>query len=363
MMSRLSIAMTLGLLAIVAQRGVAQTNEDPAARGGEASRGERAEEHFFPPERVIRWFLTETSRRVGREYEFDEYQQQLAQEAITDNMLKFIKEHETELKPLVNEFFDATYGDTPPDADFVASWAERALPMLDKFRGALNETADSMRDFMTEEQEMRLDGSLAALDAGTEIITQRLHGWADGGFDWEHDWSGSRKAQLIEIERNRELKARMDEARSVRLNPSGAAAGAAANNRGKTGAGSAPPEKKDEWDAYVESFITRYELDDRQTQQARLLLESQKEHRDQYLRQKGAEMEAIEKKFAKAENEEQVRAAEAEYQKLLRPISTIFDVLKKKLDKLPTRQQRAKAAEKAPQAQASEGAPAKPAGE
>lgn len=308
-----------------------------------------AADQFYPSERLIRWFLTETSRRMARDYGFDEYQQQLAQEALTENMLKFMKEHEPELKPLVNEFFDATYGDTPPEAEFVAGWSDRALPMLEKLRGVLGETGEQMRDFMTEEQELRLDGALAALEAGVEVVDRRLRSWSDGAFDWETEWAGSPKARLIEQDRKRELKSRMEEARSARINPAGASPSVAEAPAKAALAAAATP--KDEWDIYVDGFIARYNLDDRQSQQARLLLDAHKERRDQYLRQRGPEMEKIEALFAKATAPDKVQAAEAEYQQLQKPISTIFDVLKKKLDKLPTRAQRAAAVSSEPPSQ------------
>jgi hypothetical protein len=103
------------------------------------------------------------------------------------------------------------------------------------------------------------------------------------------------------------------------------------------------------WDAYVEDFIKKYDLTDGQAQKARDILKDCKGQAARYASKAETRTELYDeqmeklKKDAKANKDAIAKLTEAKA-KLLAPIDTIFEKqLKPRLDKLPTRAQRAAA--------------------
>jgi hypothetical protein len=104
-----------------------------------------------------------------------------------------------------------------------------------------------------------------------------------------------------------------------------------------------------EWMKYTREFISKYRLNDEQSQRAWTICRMCEDDRDAYLSQHRTDFEALERADRAAESNSATSAAEreklAERRKVLEaPIRTIFEEqLKPKLEQLPTRQQRAHA--------------------
>ncbi len=97
----------------------------------------------------------------------------------------------------------------------------------------------------------------------------------------------------------------------------------------------------DPWDRYVESFASRYQLDESQRVAARSILRTLKERRDAYRASHRDEFDGI----RGAEDPEQRRER---YEELNEPIERLFDELKDRLMKLPTSAQIALAEQSQP---------------
>jgi hypothetical protein len=122
----------------------------------------------------------------------------------------------------------------------------------------------------------------------------------------------------------------------------------------EAGAATADPtaarrERESEWEAYTRKFIAKYHLDDGQSQKAFSILRECQEQANQYLVRHKTEFEQLQQKFQKvadadAPKEEDLRTRSQQAAKLRAPLNEIFEKqLKPRLEKLPTRAQRAAA--------------------
>jgi hypothetical protein len=108
-------------------------------------------------------------------------------------------------------------------------------------------------------------------------------------------------------------------------------------------AGKTAAKAKDEWEVYVENFIKRYQLDDATQNKAREFLRAAIEQRDKHLLRKKEEIDKVFARLNAAKTEEEKKELAAAYEELNRPIERTYANLKDKLEKLPTRAQRAAA--------------------
>ena len=108
-----------------------------------------------------------------------------------------------------------------------------------------------------------------------------------------------------------------------------------------------------QWDKYVQDFITRYELNDEQSQKANTVLETCKQQGDRYLTSRKSQIEQIDQQLNELKTSkdrskrQQVSKLTEQKTKLMAGLDHIFErQLKPRLEKLPTRAQR-RAAEQA----------------
>jgi hypothetical protein len=105
------------------------------------------------------------------------------------------------------------------------------------------------------------------------------------------------------------------------------------------------------WEIYVRDFITRYKLDDEQSQKAQLVLTECEERAEIYIDSRKAEiLKALDgiqigsSKIAEADEQEKLRREKVA--QLISPLTRIFEgQLRPRLEKLPTRAQRTAARE------------------
>ncbi|MBI5865616.1 MAG: hypothetical protein HZB38_14130 [Planctomycetes bacterium] len=309
---------------------------------------------------VMDKLLDRFSERMSTYLRLDEAQADETRRVFKEGVLRFLKENQGDLNKLANDFLEKRLDVEPPTPDQVAEWADRALPMFSKGRELVTQITDGMRPYLDDEQQARMDATIAAVDVGSELLNKRLNKWSQGGFDVATEWYRSPGAQRLDRERARTLETAMTQARSERLAalngeppPGGAEmtvtpVGTTPAAPARVKAEAAPAQPKDEWEQYVDAFIARYALDSSQQQKAHLFLDDARRQRDNFLRGKGTQMEETEKAFKTASTPELVKAAEERYQQLMLPVERMFDRLKERLDGLPTREQRRNAAEPKP---------------
>ena len=113
---------------------------------------------------------------------------------------------------------------------------------------------------------------------------------------------------------------------------------------------------EDEWERYTRTFIARFELDDEQRNSAWRIMRDCQQQRARYLASKRARVVQLQRRLSENKSDEaekplrEITNALRELEELKRPVVKIFEKqLKPRLDKLPTRAQRAAAAEKSGQ--------------
>lgn len=123
-----------------------------------------------------------------------------------------------------------------------------------------------------------------------------------------------------------------------------------------------------EWRRYTEDFIVHYELKTEQAEHARLILTKSEELGREYVRRVDQRLKEFEKrheesaKLSEPARTERLKELASERRKLLRPLDDIFETrLKPGLEKIPTREQRRRVAEREAAAgeKATDEAPAK----
>lgn len=323
---------------------------------------------------VMEKLLDRIAEKMAIDLQFDEAQAEESRRIFKENVLKFIKQNQREMTQLANEFLEMRLDVNPPSPEAVADWATRATPMLERSKEIVNNVSEQMRPIMNDEQQVKMEASLAAFEVGTNFVGRRLQSWSGGGFDVATDWYRSPGVQKLDRERARELESAVRQARETKLaalrgeapqiaeaqseplaepavpvsskeNPAPADPTQPQTTAPKPAvAKAAPAAPKDEWTIYTENFITRYKLTADQQQKAMTHLGNAQSQRENFLRGKGRQMEDIERKFKAAKSPEEVKGADEQYQQLMKPVERMFGTLKEKLDALPTREQRRSAA-------------------
>lgn len=342
-----------GLLLLAAPLATAQMYDD--AQDEERARAQRERPlppaGFWPTDRMIELFI---DRWVEDDYadqlDFDQDQIFMTQELLKERLPEWLHEHRPEIMQLSNEWFEALLAKEPPDPLYVADWAQRALPVLNDFADMAEGVTGEMRDYMTEDQRVLLDGQMAAFRVGVNFMTQRLGGWSEGRFDPENEWFGNPEARRVQREREAAINAEMESAKRDAMGlPPESSQGAAAAAGGAQPAEQSSESRalttatEDEWKRYVDEFIRRYQLNEEQQAEAYRILRSVQEQRDGYLRRVSPRLDQVSARLAAASSDEEKQRIEEQAERLKRPLERMFTILRERLEPLPTRKQRSEA--------------------
>lgn len=300
------------------------------------------------------------SDEMAKVYAFDEDQLWSTRDVLKQRFPQWMDQNRAEMQTLSNQYFEALLSGEPPTPEEVAHWSARALPLFNEFTQLVDDTTEEMRTYMTDEQQVLLNGQLAAMQVGMTYMQQRLNTWKDGGYDWETEWPRSHEFKKQQGAREKQLQNEAERAANdaMGISPEGGAAvepggmgtpeagPAAPAERGKERRPTSQPKTgpKDEWTVYVENFIKRYQLDEEQQGQARKCLTSSLEERDKYLKRKLPDINKVEDKLKAAKTDEERETVRAELTKLNAPLDRYFGQLKDRLVRIPNRKQRAAAA-------------------
>ncbi len=346
-----AIAMLLSIAAVACAQA-----PDPADR---PKSNEPPPAGFWPTEKMITRMLDRLADGMADHYDFDDAQVEQITGVLKDRIPKWMAENRTELQTLTNEYIEALLNLEPPTKEEVAKWADRALPMVNSFKDLVLKTSEDMKPFMTEDQALKLEGEMAGFEVGMGFANQKLVSWSEGNYDPETEWPDSRRFRDREREDrerlDREMRVARQEARGevvegelvVETSPngeSGAREGRSRINRKE--------QPLDEWGKYVEDYIRRYQFNDDQKSSARRFLSVAYDERDAYLRKRGEEKTRLETALREASGDARAKAQE-ELDRFNKPMQTMFTKLKERLDRLPTRAQKAAAAERNPTSQPS----------
>lgn len=361
-MKRASVWMVC-LLGGLAQAGFAQDATDPngAQRQGPPP-------VLFLNDQILNLMMDRVSDDMAGHYEFDPEQKDYARMVIKDRFPQFFLQNRERIIRTVNGYMMGILGDDPPTPEMVATWATDALPLMEEFKGLVEESGDELRQVLSDEQQIKLDSELAAFRVGTTVMTNRMNTWAAGGYNWETEWPRSDKFQQEQQARQQRLWRDQENARRIArgeeplpepeveegggqifgndVPPSAAPGGNTPEAGPQTdqAAARAAARRKgpaDAWQRYVDEFIAKYKLNDAQQTAANRYLKSAQERRDAHLKRTADQRRKLEAELQKAEGDEEQRRLKNELAKLDTRVEEIFSDLKQRLEGLPTRRQRA----------------------
>jgi hypothetical protein len=341
---------------------IAQQGDEPAP----APPPQIPSEGFWPTPKMIELFIDEVTRDGIERYQYDEFQLEKVRQILKQKVPAWMNEHRAELMNLTNEFTETQFDrSTPPDPEKMAAWARRVLPLVSSFEGTMVSATDELREYLNDDQIVILEGEVAAFRTGIQFATNKMRMWENGEYDPEIDWPGGERHREYTREEANIAENEMNQARTSAIVASGGAAPPhpvaeaggppptpAPGSEPEPGRAAREPITRDEWAQYVDAFIQRYDLDADQQSKARTHLKAAQTQRDDYLRRKTREMRELEQQFAalksskEAEAAERLKAAEAKYGELYKPVENMFDRLKEKLEKLPRREQHRKVRER-----------------
>jgi hypothetical protein len=215
-------------------------------------------------------------------------------------------------------------------------------PLAQDFKEVVIDMSDDMGDYMTEDQLIQKEGEIAAIDTMFTFLDQRLENWENGGWDPITEHPTGAQFREAERERHKAMRIATEEAREQviqeiykgqdpfdgRLKEIRSAANSSKDN--------------DPWAKHVREFIAKYGLTAEQANQCERILRKYQDSRDNYLRRVDPELLQIEIEMTKTAAGPARDKLVARYEDLAKPIETKFTVLKEKLNKIPTRAQRAK---------------------
>lgn len=400
--ARLSIALLL--LAGWTWPGAAQSIEMDLGAGRPLVRqGENRDElpdTFYPTKSMIRFLADGMSEQLREQLGLDPEQLDLTRSSLEKRISHYLVENRNDVQPVLNDFLGLWSQRQAPTVESVQEFARKALPVFNSFQTTLKESTDDWREFLTEEQGVMLDGNMAAFDVGARFMTERLQSWEAGEFDPATQWRkapGFEEKQRAEDKRIHEeqeyasgiargedppvpehLRAEMGLPPSTpQLNQPDAAVSGNADTSGgdvtisqpgQVGEGApipaqppgqpaqgralATPAVQDEWGVYVEQFCGRYALTAEQRARAAQFLQQAREQRDTWQSKKATQFARLEQLMATAKTDQGRETAKQQLDKLRQPFQTQFSKLKERLEKLPTREQRAAAVAPPPQANA-----------
>lgn len=308
---------------------------------------------FLTP-KIMDLVMDRVADEMAKQYNLDEQQVLSTRDVLKARFPGWIEQNREQITNLGNEYIAILMGGDPPDAEVVADWAKRAKPLINDGLQMIQETSDEMRTYMTDEQQVLLDGQMAAMGVGMKYLQQRMDTWEAGGYDWRTEWPRSDEFKKEERARQEKLQreAAVAQARATGqpLEPAQTGAAGAGGETGAPVADSAKPSLvrpgvKDNWTVYVENFIKRYQLDEAQQTSARRFLRDQQEQRDKYLARRKDDISALEGRLKAAKTDEERDKVRGDLEKMNQPIENCFARLKDRLESLPTRKQRAAAAQ------------------
>lgn len=296
-------------------------------------------EGFWPTKTMVDHIMDRIADEMAEQYEFDDEQKERTRELLKTHIPRFMEQNRGEIQTLMNEFIEVQIHDEAPTVEGMSKWAQRVMPILDKFSNMAEQLTGDIREHMTDEQAVRLDSEFAAFVTGVGFLRGKVGEWSEGGFDPERDWTKpGPDRRRRDREEERRMQAEMDAARAEALE----AAHAHEAVDPTTGKPTSMPAKKvvDEWERYTIDFAARYEFNDDQLQKAQVFLKAKQEERDKYLQRVADDVLKVTQLAADAKTDDEKKAAKEAGDKLNAPIDRIFQQLKDRLDTLPTRAQR-----------------------
>lgn len=300
--------------------------------------------------------------RVGERYGLDAEQEEVLLALAAREFQHFFVRHAAQLMPHMLEALQTRVAGEPFTPEQVARWAEDFAPLMVEARERFERNSAEFVEVLTPEQRAVVTQDLAAARRRMERMEQLGTSWAEG--DWDPaDWGLDQDPIQTGTARSPAAQ-HVDTATADAPAASGAAPArpSASSDKPRPDAPAtqpAPaPEDNDPWAVYVREFIQRYLLTEQQQRRAWIIHDSARARRaivDERHRRRTERLASADPPTDRVNR--LMAEAERAHATL---VETLFTDLKRRLDRLPTRTQRATAEPHVPAAPAPATAPARP---
>jgi hypothetical protein len=313
-------------------------------------------------------------------YMLDEDQEQSLRETFIRATSETFQRHAPRIMTYAVEALQTRAAGEPFTADQVARWVELARPVMDDSVERMMRAVDRFQQQLDPEQQGILQQDLESAERRVEDMKQLMERWQRGEWTAE-DWgleedpiqtgrgaataargegAATRESSApaeAEMEKSRGELAReiADRVRRRQEQSEPAAQERAAGETGSeeqagssramentrtTGARSAPQDD-DPWARHVREFIARYKLDAGQEARAWTIYGDAKERRDSLSRRYAVQIEGLRRRTPSGQETAPSPEAAKVTEKQKSAIDRLFDQMDRRLERLPTRAQRA----------------------
>lgn len=280
--------------------------------------------------------------RLSDRYMLDAAQEDALREMIVRESNEFIARNMGRMLPMVTEAARLRLAGEPFTPEIVQRWSQQMAPMFYEARERLKTRSAEFIETLDPDQRALVEEDLGAAFRRMDRMEQLGAEWNDGRWRPE-DWGIGQDP----IQRGEMRAAALTATDAEQPAPGGAGTGdtnsqpqpANPGDAATAGPNRAQPAAEaparggglsDPWADYVRQFISKYGLDDGQQQRAWIIYKNAVERREQQVRRFEARAGRISGPAAQARLAESRAASE----------KTIFDELKRRLDRLPTSAQR-----------------------
>lgn len=350
------------------------------------------------------------ARFLARKYNLNDEQDAYTQKLMRERTQQFLDKHKDQLFDMVDRMFEVR-GGAEMSQDELHSWGEAAQPIYEEAKQMIVQSNDEWRQILNDEQKKIHDEDLRLMNESFAQTEDQLNRINSGDMTIEEFRQGNRKTgsagpkPKTVNKRNppgeagtspgggsgapnamgnpKPINPKSTGSSPGKTMPGGSPSGRPGEPNGagphspgteaghsdtakkagatNTKAGTAP--KESEWEAYVRDFIQKYQLNEDQAQKARDILKDSQDQAARHLDSKKKEVEKLDKEIAatkESKDKEKTKTLADLNQKrgkLTDPVNQIFDRMKARLNKLPTRAQMraAEASKKGPTKDAAKG--------
>ena len=286
---------------------------------------------------------------LGDRYDLDDDQRQVMRETLIRESNDIFQRHSGRIIQYAVEAIQTRAAGEPFTPEQVARWAQLAEPVFLDSRERMNAAAGDFATHLRPEQADALLGDLDAANRRMDDWYVQSQRWAEG--DWDPlDWGlDEDPIQTGAAGRTSGLE---EPAPPAPGNPQPRTRSAGEREHAEAaGLEPAPPSTQpttdvrpdDAWAQYVRRVIAHYNLNESQEQRAWRIYRDVKARGDAQRSRYGQQIDAAKRRATLATDEKSTSAARDLEARLKRQLDQLFEQLKTRLDRLPTRQQRAAA--------------------
>jgi hypothetical protein len=299
----------------------------------------------LPPWQVEQQFNVLTGRLADR-YLLDERQQRVLHDLLEREANTFIGQHVGQVIPVVVEALQTRLAGEPYTPEQVARWTEATMPVVADARRRLQAASAEFMGLLDPQQRELVQTDLDAANRRIDRVQELRETWRRGEWDpadWGLEEDPIQRGAVPTGRAPQEPPGQSGARNDAPAPGSGTVAGAEGRRWPRSTA--SPTDDGDPWARYVRYFIRRYGLDEAQQQRAWVIFRSARERRDFHEQRYGQRIAQCRRELAASGGESlQHRLGELEKtQATMREM--IFEEMKRRLERLPTRAQRRTAAE------------------